>query len=288
MSALTKLFVVLLVIVSVGFVAGTVVFINQQQNLSAENTVLKQQVAQANESAAAARSDATSARASAESSVKALNERLNATVAELTRARTDATAKDTTIARLEGERAKTSLDVNQLTEAVKASEAAKGQLVTQLADARKLVDQYSRRIADLDGALSESVKKGDVQLRELKYYQELFAQAQAQVDLLSRQLRDLNQKPASEETAGVAGGADPINGVVRAVDTIAGIRYATISVGSADAVRKGMRFHVIDRDQGTFLGVMTVDTVQPNEATGRVEGPKLDDIRPGVEVRTQL
>ena len=79
-----------------------------------------------------------------------------------------------------------------------------------------------------------------------------------------------------------------INGVVTDVRTIAGRPYATISVGSVDNVVKGMQFNVIDRDSGNFLGILTVDTVEPNESTGQLQGPRVADIHKGHEVRTQL
>ena len=79
-----------------------------------------------------------------------------------------------------------------------------------------------------------------------------------------------------------------INGVVTDVRTIAGRPYATISVGSVDSVVKGMQFNVIDRESGNFLGILTVDTVEPNESTGQLQGPRVADVHKGVEVRTQL
>jgi len=53
-------------------------------------------------------------------------------------------------------------------------------------------------------------------------------------------------------------------------------------------VSKGMVFNVIDREQGDFLGYLEVDSVEPEEAVGRLTGPRVADIRPGSEVRTQL
>ena len=35
-------------------------------------------------------------------------------------------------------------------------------------------------------------------------------------------------------------------------------------------------------------GYLTVDRVEDREATGRLEGPRIDDMKPGNEVRTQL
>ncbi len=50
----------------------------------------------------------------------------------------------------------------------------------------------------------------------------------------------------------------------------------------------GMRFNVIDPQRGDFLGYLTVDRVEDREATGRLQGPRLGEIRAGNEVRTQL
>ena len=101
-------------------------------------------------------------------------------------------------------------------------------------------------------------------------------------------------KNPGEILASIAPGQTPgvaprINGVVREVRTIAGLPYATISVGSADNVTKGMQFNIVQRN-GAFLGKLTVDTVELNDATGRIAGPpdKLSLVQPGVEVKTQL
>jgi hypothetical protein len=59
-------------------------------------------------------------------------------------------------------------------------------------------------------------------------------------------------------------------------------------VGSADQVAPGMEFKIINKNTGDYLGSLVVDTVTPNEATGKVTGPKVGEVRAGVEVRTQL
>ncbi len=49
-----------------------------------------------------------------------------------------------------------------------------------------------------------------------------------------------------------------------------------------------MVFHVIDRAHGRFLGELTIDNVDLHEATGKLEGPAIHDVRVGTDVRTQL
>jgi hypothetical protein len=93
----------------------------------------------------------------------------------------------------------------------------------------------------------------------------------------------INNTPANQ--------ASRINGVIRGVQNINGIEYATVSVGSADGVSKGMQFNVINRDKGEWLGTLTVDRVDQNEAVGRLnlKGAVLGEIQPNhTEVRTQL
>jgi hypothetical protein len=69
---------------------------------------------------------------------------------------------------------------------------------------------------------------------------------------------------------------------------INGIPYATISVGADAQVKQGMKFSVIDRDKGSFLGELTVGQVDEKEATGKLEGPHINEVHAGTEVRTQI
>ncbi len=76
-----------------------------------------------------------------------------------------------------------------------------------------------------------------------------------------------------------------LRGVIKNKRTINGIEYATISLGSAQNVSKGMRFKVIDGN--SFLGYLTIDNVEPNESVGHLDGPNLAMVKSGTEVRTQ-
>jgi hypothetical protein len=129
--------------------------------------------------------------------------------------------------------------------------------------------------------------KLDVTERQRRYLAEqvtqLTAQNAQQADIIHKNL------PAIEDRNNAIINPTPtvaLDGVIRGTSVIAGVPYATISLGSADAVEKNMQFKVIDGDR--FLGYLTVDTVEPHEATGRLEGPHVDDIKGGVEVKTQL
>jgi hypothetical protein len=76
-----------------------------------------------------------------------------------------------------------------------------------------------------------------------------------------------------------------VRGTVKARRAINGVGYATISVGSAQNIIKGMQFKVIDA--GNFLGYLTVVNVEADESVGSFTGPGFDKVKPGSEVRPQ-
>ena len=76
-----------------------------------------------------------------------------------------------------------------------------------------------------------------------------------------------------------------LHGQIKTKRKINDVDYATITLGSADSVTKGMKFRVVDRN--TFLGYLTIDSVEANEAVGHLTGPNLQMVVPGSQVLTQ-
>ena len=179
-----------------------------------------------------------------------------------------------------------------MSEALKASEDTKSKLEEMVAGLRSANDQDLQQAAQSSQQISDLTNKLEVTERERRFATEQLEEMRNQTAKLSAAVQEMGRNPR-EILASIAPGAAAvspapcINGVVRDVRTIAGLPYATISVGSADGVAKGMVFNVVDR-AGAFLGKVTIDTVELNESTGRVIGPKVDQIAKGVEVKTQL
>jgi hypothetical protein len=94
----------------------------------------------------------------------------------------------------------------------------------------------------------------------------------------------------SADTTPTGIGAPAIDGRVTDTGVIHGNLYVTLSVGSADGVQRGMQFNVVDGASGQFLGIVTVDTVDSNTASGKIEGDadKIAQVRPGNDAKTQL
>ncbi len=290
MSALTKIFVVLLVVLSIVSSAAFVTYVN-----TVEDTKKAAEVAKA--SFALERQKADNFKAAADAAELAARENFKSAtnqIEQMKQARDSANKfvadRDAEVAKAQSQLALQSADLSRLTEALKSSEDTKSKLQDMVASLRGNNDNLTKQGAEQSLTISDLTNKLEVTERERRFLAEQFAEAQNQSGKLGKALKDMGGNvPAILETpSGLAAGAPPINGVIRATRTIAGIPYATISVGSADSVVKGMEFKIVDRDSGKFLGVLTVDTVEPNEATGRLDGPAIADIRPGVEVRTQL
>lgn len=288
MSALTKLFVVLLVVCSMLLTASVVVFVNKVENFAQTNKQLGAKLSDAQRQQEQFRNDLSASNARAEEAISQASSQINAKNAEVNALQQKVAEQGVQIADLSSKVQLQALALTQATEGQKAAQDMAARLHDQTTDLRKGMDQLTKNNTDLNASVSDLTNKLEVTTRDLRFTREQLAEAQNKSEKLAAQVRDLGGNPSQLASAGTKAGAPAINGVVRDVRTIEGVPYATISVGTADSVTKGMQFNVIDRDRGIFLGILTVDTVEPNESLGRLEGPRTSEIHAGNEVRTQL
>ena len=284
MSPLTKLFVVLQVILSIALTAAVVVYVSREDGQllalrTAQTTALS---AQSERDAAVASMNA------ATSNATALQERMNSQSRELggqvTAAQQQLADLNVQLAKANTSNATQALQITQLTEGLKAATDTTANLNTTVAQLRDASDKAVREAAALNQRNSELANTLDVTEAERRNLAEQLAEAQQNNTRMSRIMKERGIDPnIPSDRIAVAG--IPINGVIREKRDIAGVPYATISVGSADDVQRGMQFKVIQGDK--FLGTLTVDSVEQQEATGRLQGPAVADIVPGVQVRTQ-
>ena len=287
MSALTKTFVVLLVVMSLLSAAGFVVFVNQVQNFRAA-------VATSDASLKQSRADLAAAKAQAGAlavQVDTAHKETDAAQAENTRlANENATkvaALEAQIATDKSQATIAAVSLDNATAALTASEGQRKGLNDALVATRTELDTANKRQSDSDVAISDLTNKLDVANRKVTDFGEQLAQAKADNDRLTGLVKEHGgDVTATVEHASLS--APAINGVVRDTRPVNGVAYATISVGSAENVTKGMKFHVIDRDHARFLGDLVIDSVDLHEATGKLEGPDIADVRVGTDVRTQL
>ena len=288
MSPLTKLFVSLLIVLSLLTTAATVVYVNKEdvQKSTLANTQAQLQSAQAAAQAArdeltAAQQNLTNVQASANQAAQAATTDINARQQQISQLQVE-------LAKGQSQQATQQLDISRLTEALNASQASTTALQTEVARLRTSNDQLVRQASDLNGSVSDLTARLEVTERERRLLAEQLTQASTENQRLSAVITGAGLNPQQQQQAIAKSGLPSINGVIRDVRNIAGRPYATISVGTADGVQRGMEFKILDRQGGNFLGTLVVDSVEPNEATGRLDGPKVAEIRPGVEARTQL
>jgi len=288
LSTLTKIFIVLLVVLSLVLAAATVTFVttigNQRAAADASLQEQKNQTAQANR----AREAADSARAAAETARQAQVQQIETLSQQPRQVQQVINDRDVKNAELQNRLAIASADITRLSDSVKALQDQNSKQSDQIAQMNQARDQALTQAAQMSMSISELTNKLEVTERERRFLAEQLEQNRQDNTRLGAILKDNGIDPSTAVAAGVRGGAPKINGVIRDVRTIANVPYATISVGSADGVTKGMEFKIVDRNTGNFLGLVTVDTAEPNEAVGRISGPRVAEVHPGVEVRTQL
>jgi len=286
-SALTKVFVLLLVLLSIIETTGIVVFVNREQYLAA---ALKGQKD--------AFLIASSEKATAVADRDVVNEHYTAVQAELQNARN---LNNQMVEQLRGAVADKDAQIAQLTSQAQLAMAAQKGATDALAVAQKSIDSQNQQIADLrktDLDMQKTSSENNIALAELTN----------KFDTVNRQWRDAleqntqlqNDAKNLHETlhrAGISENSPTINtqslvqveGVVNKRESVNGVQMATISIGSADQVTKGMQLKVIDPNSSDpFLAYIEVDRVEPNQAIGHLSGPHVDRVRPGSEVRSQL
>jgi hypothetical protein len=268
-------------------VSAVVVFVNRTDDFKKQNEALAK-------STAAAKSDAALARAQGASDMANLQQQINAKDATIATQNQALGTDQTNIGALNGQVADLTSKLaiagsasQSLTAALQVAQQQNATIETNFAALRTQMDALQAQYTQASLHITDLQNKLDVTEKQRLYLSEQVAQLTAensqQADLIHKNI------PQIENRNGVILNPTPmiaLDGVIRDKTVIAGVPYATISLGSAEQVQKNMQFKVIDGDR--FLGYLTVDTVEPHEATGRLEGPHIDAVHSGVEVKTQL
>ena len=289
MSALTKIFVVLLVVVSLLSAAGFIVFVNQVENFKTSLTDVRGRLS-LSESAVTAANTATQAAKADVRQARMELDRANQQITTVTNDRDEKVASlNTTIAGDKSQAAIAAVSLSNVSAALNTSEATRKGLNDSLTAARTETDKLNTTLLQDETAISDYTNKVDVLQHQVTNFTEELAQAQAENTRLHTLLKSLG----ASDNGGTATGPNvspAINGVVTDTRTFNGIEYATISVGSAEQVAKGMVFQVIDRAHAKFLGELTIDSVDLHSATGKLVGPNLASVSKSgtTEVKTQL
>jgi multidrug efflux pump subunit AcrA (membrane-fusion protein) len=293
LSPLTKLFVALLVILSLLLTSATVTFVNTLDNQRQKAEQVKQQLENQKAQSDSALAQAQSSKAEADDALRLAQGQVEQLKQQANSSQQLINERDVKLAEAGSHLAIQAADVTRLSEALKASEDAKSHQQEMIVALRSANDTALQQAAQSSQQISDLTNRLEVTENARRFATEQLEELRGQNNKLSAAIQDMGGNPreilASIQPGQALGTPPKINGVVREVRTIAGLPYATISVGSADSVAKGMQFNIVERN-GDFLGTLTVDTVELNEATGKITGPpdKVGLVQAGVEVKTQL
>jgi hypothetical protein len=262
LSALTKIFVVLLVVMSLLLSAGLIVFVNRIHYTDKSLQDEKNRADRNQALASAAQSEAVAIRAERDRSVLEATRRAEALAAALEAANTAVAGSTTATAAAEARAREAEIDKAAAMTALVAAQGAGKVQEEALVELRKQNDDVQKKYAEASIAVADLSQN---------------------VDALKAQLRNERERIAlMEQNQGqptVAGGvqrsavpAQPLKGVIRSRRNIGGVEYATISLGSQDNVTPNMKFKVLDKGNN-FLGWLDVQQVENDAATGRLSGP---------------
>jgi hypothetical protein len=291
LSFLTKFFIVLHVVLTMLFVAATIVWVNKVEDFQVSLKAAKADAGAANRRA----DDAQAAAATARTDFAALQAQSAATVDAVRKDRDKALGtvheRDAALASAQQQVASAGAQLQAVTAALKTAQTSNATLQQQLDQTRQASDKLQQENTQLLTANADLNSRQQVALRQNRNLNEELDQARNQ---LADQRAGGGAATASAavpagstETGGVRT-EQPINGVIRDIKNVNGVLTATISVGSNDNVKEKMQFNVIDREAGNFLGYFVVDRVEQNESVGRLSGPRVNQMKAGNEVRTQL
>lgn len=279
MSALTKLFVVLLIVCSLLLTAATVVFVNRTDNYTLALEAKDKEIERYKQDLTTAENAAKAAHmreSNMSEKDKAVITDLQKEIADL---KTALGQKDVELAAAKANAQIQAGSITQLTAGLQNAQAVNRALTQRNNELASAIEQLRVENAETTSTASDLRKRLDEAERERNYLNEQLVQAQAERQRLLKFIDDKGLGLALNDARPV--GNPNVRGVIRDVRrNAAGITVASISLGSAQGIQKGMTLRVVDPINQTFLGHITIDTVDTNESVGRIDGPGVAQVKP--------
>ncbi|UCE58654.1 MAG: hypothetical protein JSU63_14570 [Phycisphaerales bacterium] len=273
MSTLTKVFIVLLVVLSIAFTSMTVSIVAQtadwretaeryEEHARVANANLEQMIA-ANAAELAAAYDAT----------KGHLDRIAELQGQVQEARNEAAQLRTDLARAASEKSGSEAINRGLLAQLDACTAGRDQYRAHRDKLEKRNIDLERRNIDLNDRVNEQTAQIAVMMEQKRQLEQQVHIVKTENENLARAARRISTGMTLEEPSGAAmanvNASTPIaptairGQVVEISDNI-----VTLSVGAVDGVRKDMIF-VIHRDD-QYVGDLKINVVDPNQSAGRL------------------
>jgi hypothetical protein len=289
LSALTKIAVVLLVIASLLLSAGTIVFVNKVDQYQ---TFVDEAKAETNREKANAQTARTAASAREQELItqaQAANNRESALSKQVGDQAGQILQLSAQVTKADQEKKAAEVNAQVIAAALKASQDQNTAYQSQVADLRKFRDTLVEERHSLNTQLTDALSKVAALETARKGAEEKAVGFEGRYNELATRVRsafpNLNLEKLDDLPQRVPAGP-PLEGVVTSRFSAGGKPWASISLGSKDNVAKGMRFNVHNDQE--FLGYLTIQSVEPTEAVGVLEGKAPEKVKVQDQVRTQL
>lgn len=275
MSALTKLFVVLLIVCSLLMTAATVVFVNRMEDFQAAITAGNERITRLNYELQTEKNHADAAAKRETDAVSIGNARITDLQTRIQNLQKDLADKDVENNRLATASAVDKVTISNLTAGVQDAQANIGAISKRNEALVTENDDLRRRQIDLVGANTDFAKRLESAEREVRFLNEQVVQYKAQI-------AKLGGEPGSDIAARPVRAVQlpDVRGAVREIKRDGGVTYATINLGTADKLERGMELQVIDPVSQTWMGKFIVDNVDVDTSFGRLEGPRVLQVKP--------
>jgi hypothetical protein len=284
---MTRIFVGLLIVCSLLMTAAMVVFVNRTEDWHKYAIEAENQAKRFQREKAIAETDANTARQREAAAVNNANTQVADARAAITKLSQDIAARDAEINDLKSKGAVAQATLTVQAEGLKSM----GQNVTDVSGRNKALTDENDKLrltnAEIVGANTDLTKRLEESDRERRFLNEQLNQARTQLADATKRLRDFNV-PETATAPRSPASMPELNGVVNSVRTDQGRTFAEVSLGSQQKVEKGMQFFVIDQTEGAFLAKFIVDSVNPDTSFGRLEGPRVQNVKGGSVVLSKL
>jgi predicted nucleic acid-binding Zn-ribbon protein len=285
LSALTKIAVVLLVVASLLLSAGVVVFVNKVEHFKQTADAKQSELDRAKAASHDSNLQVTSLNSQLLAMSKDLNSRIDSLKQELATKETNLVGLNNQLAKLDTDKKVVEVALANMT---KVQEGLQGQLAgaqTQITALRADRDKLETERNSVNVQLTDALSKVEALEHARRVAEEKAASLQTSLADLKMRVAKAGFKPDTLPDRSNEG-TPMLEGVVKEVFPAGGKPYASITLGSKDNVVKGMKFNVVNDTQ--FLGYLTIQSTEPNEATGVLDGPAVDKVHTGDQVKTQL
>ena len=270
MSALTKIFIVLLVLFSIAFSSMTVSIVAQSTNW--RDTALKyEEQARISETnlrheIAASAAQLASALDEARSNIAEIG-RLEG---EVEKARQDAAGFQAQLARVESEKSSADAMNRGLLSQLQLVQASSDEYQKQRTGLERSAVDTQRRNIDLNDRVNELTEQVDVLLEQKRHFEQQINILRTESERFAAGRSGLHtfEDPAGSAMRNVVALAPVAARAIRGHVVDIGGNLVTASVGSADGVKMGMVFVIHRREE--YVGDFTVTVVDPNQCAGRI------------------